>query len=183
MKLHKSKTKFKRFFKLHFIKSRVYEAENAKTKFADSPSKNLSTFAVSFRKALQIILKFHLSNKHILFSGIKKIPSNVKIAKISFIGDSPIKAETIRGFVPKGVAMKYDLIVIFDKKQSGSNEIVCRASFENKTPVVRINGNLKKNVWGHYEVLGNYSSFLPETMENLPFVLIHSMLKKFKTVL
>ena len=69
MKLEKTKIKSKRLFELHLIKSKIYEQPIEKSILKHLPDVNVANIMLHFKKALQVIFKYHSNDKRILFIG------------------------------------------------------------------------------------------------------------------
>lgn len=70
MKNYIKKYKTKEFFKLYFVKFKMYEHLYLRKKFDENTfNKNLNKIFLGFKRFLQIIFNYNKKNKHILFIG------------------------------------------------------------------------------------------------------------------
>jgi ribosomal protein S2 len=200
MKLEKIKIKYKRLFELHLIKSRIYEQPIKKNMSENLPDADLSNIMLNFKKALQVIFKYHSNNKRILFLGVPKVIEttlnsqtnhtavsnsfNIKRLQLSKSIKNSVRfssriAATAKASVLPKLNSKPDLIVLFDQSFLDSKyEAIVKEAYIARIPVIKFNDTLQERYWKHcYGVPGNLNSSSTKTIDNIFFTIVNSMLK------
>ena len=204
MKLRRTKVKHKRFFELHLIKSKIYEQPIKKNISENLPDVNLSNIILNFKKALQVIFKYHKNNKQILFLGTpkrvelilnSKTPHaafsdlfNIRRLQLSKSIISSIKLNNQTAAVGKDSILfklenKPDLIVVFDQNLENSNyQSIIKDAQSNRIPIIKFNSSLQERYWRHcYGVPGNFNVTATKSVDNIFFIIVNSMLKNSNT--
>jgi len=200
MKLEKAKIKYKRLFELHLIKSRIYEQSIEKNMSKNLPDVNLSNIMLNFKKALQVIFKYHSNNKRILFLGVPKVIEttlnaqtnhtalsnsfNVKKLQLSKSIKNSIRfsariAGTEKTSALPKLTTKPDLLVIFDQSLLDSKyEGIIKEAYVARIPVIKFNDASQERYRKHcYGIPGNFNSASTKIVDNIFFTIINSMLK------
>jgi ribosomal protein S2 len=200
MKLEKIKIKYKRLFELHLIKSRIYEQSIEKNMYKTLPDVNLSNIMLNFKKALQVIFKYHSNNKRILFLGVPKIVEttlnaqtnhtaisnsfNIKRLQLSKSIKNSVRFSTRIAAAGKASVLpklnnKPDLVVLFDQSSLDSKyDAIIKEAYIGRIPVIKFNDSLQERYWRHcYGVPGNLNSSSTKVIDNIFFVIVNSMLK------
>jgi ribosomal protein S2 len=200
MKLEKNKIKYKRLFELHLIKSRIYEQPIKKNMSENLPDVNLSNIMLNLKKALQVIFKYHINNKRILFLGVPKVIEttlnsqtshtavsnsfNIKRLQLSKSIKNSVRfstriAATAKASVLPKLKNKPDLIVLFDQSFLDSKyEAIVKEAYTARIPVIKFNDTLQELYWKHcYGVPGNLNTSSTKIIDNIFFTIVNSMLK------
>lgn len=192
--------KFKQILKLHLLKSRVYEnfVKNKDSSFITDT--NLTQIVFDFKKALQIIFKFHQSNKKILFVGLpqkleKKINNLTNHAAvpvefdlqgvISNTNTINFKSKANKSYFSKSFAKlllpklskQPDLVVLVSSTKS---QTIISESYVAKVPLIVFNNEWDyKNVWlsNAYIVNGIYNNASMVNNLNIFFVGLNFLFK------
>lgn len=197
MKIENNKKKTKQLFKLHVIKSRVYN-KNTTHNLYDLPNINISKIILKLKKSIQIIFKFHKQNKKILFIGIPKIvetkinieTNHVAIPKFINIFGLFLNKSVFKNFKSNYQVLnnkdpitfskllyKPDLIVIFD---SDNSYYIMQEGYRSKIPIINFNSDFcfkKRDKFYSYDIPGNFK-FNKKSIDNIFFKVINSILKK-----
>lgn len=199
MKLIKNKINSKKIFKLHLIKSKIYEQPMKKKTFKSLPNVTIRDIMLNFKKSLNLIFKYHKNNKRILFIGNpkrieEKINNNTIHTSIAnyeknilnnglitnnFIANS-IKLNKYlfknNKFILSKLLKKPELIVIF--KQQQNNQLL-KESTISKIPIIEFNHNLKRNNWQYnYNIPGNLNFTENKIVDNIYFIVFNSLLNR-----
>ena len=176
------KLKFKQILKLYLLKYKVYEQVLKKNNYYFSIEINLLRVLSNFKKALQIIFRFHKLEKRILFIGVPK-KLEFKINKltnhIAISNNFDLQNINLKLFFPKLVNRQPDLIVLFslDKK-----ETIFSKNHFNKIPLIVFNGEQNlKNTWlnkSHYNIQVGNNNFI--LYKNIFFVSLNFLFKHAK---
>ena len=185
MKIKNIKTANLKLTKLKLIKSKSYR--NIKNNIID-----LNQIELYLKKSLNIIYRYHVNNKTIVFVGIpdyikKMFKPVLKKSRHVYLNENIwlnglitnkvfiqkyIKKNRI--YIPQ-IRKKPDLIVILDEKKE---EKALKEANCLKIPVISINSNFLKNSITLYKVPGNFS-FYDKKINNIFLLMIISILKKF----
>ena len=179
----KSKNQYK-LLKLKLIKTKIYK-KNQIFKFL-----SLEDIEHRLKKSLQIIYKYHINNKKILFISsfpilnlkLKNILKNTKHLFISQHVWLNKKLKTKQQFLSKKTLLnnilkiKKDLIVILDKL---INTNIIKESYNTKTPIIFLGDNL--NIFNNklnYKIPGNFLINKKKINSNFFLTLLKIILKK-----
>ena len=199
MKLIKNKINSKKIFKLHLIKSKIYEQPLKKKTFKSLPNVAIRDIMLNFKNSLNLIFKYHKNNKRILFIGNPKIIEdkinnttihtsianydknilNNGLITNNFIANS-IKLNKYlfknNKFILSKLLKKPELIVIF--KQQHNNQLI-KESTVSKIPIIEFNHNLKRNNWQYnYTIPGNLNLTESKIVNNIYFIIFNSLLNR-----
>lgn len=192
-KLNKNKIKLLRF---ELLKTKIYKTEK---KFNYLLLKNIET---SLRKALQIIIRYHIDNKKILFIGTsEKLDQRLKKLLIThghiflpeLIWLNGIITNTKSSF--KYLSKRYtinnddpsnflfslknqiDLIVILNEE---ANLTALKESSLKRIPTISLNSNNKLSDLNlvTYKVKGDYNFSQKQARKNLFFLMLNSLIKR-----
>jgi ribosomal protein S2 len=194
MKIKKINFTNNKLLKISIIKTQLYKKLN--THFL-----NLNDIIFRLKQALQIIYKYHINNKKILFVGFPNkinlkfntIIQNTKHVLIpnSFWINSLITnpKKCVKNLLPKHKLMnkeilrnlfllksKVDLVVILN---SSMTQKIINESYRSKLPVIYLNNNL--NIFDSrptYKIPGNNTFSMKNSRNNFFYSIIFSLLKK-----
>ena len=166
-----------KLLKLKLIKTKIYKKNYTFT--------NLKIEDIEYRlkKGLQIIYKYHVSGKKILFISnslaIKtKIKSLLKNTKHLFVPESLL----LNGIITNktsNLKNKNNLIVILDKQ---INNDILTEGYQTKTPIIFLGSNLDIfNIKSNYKIPGNFVLAKKKIKDNFLLALLETTLKKSKT--
>lgn len=197
------KFKFKQIFKLHLLKSRMYEQVMKKKGSNFLAENDLVQTITHFKKALQVIFQYHSVNKRILFIGvpkklefrINKLTNHVAVSHVfnlqgiisnyskNFNVEKVIqqksKGNLLPAFVPK-LAKKPDLIVLFSHNKKHT---IISESYFAKIPLIVFNSDesLTNNGFSQfYEVQGNENHLMNTSNQNLFSIGLNFLFKRRK---
>lgn len=191
MKIEKKIVKKNKLFKLNLLKTQLY-------KKIHNNFINLNDIIFRFKQALQIIYKYHIYKKKILFIGFPtKIENQFKIIfkntnhvliPSSFwmngLITNPKKClnyvfntnKLINTKILFLINTKVDLIVILN---SNAAENILNEGYSSKIPVICLNNYL--NIFDSrptYKIPGNFKFSLKNSRNNFFYFIIYSLLKK-----
>jgi ribosomal protein S2 len=181
-----------KLLKLKLIKTKIYKKNYTFT--------NLKIEDVEYRlkKGLQIIYKYHINGKKILFVGNSsavetKIKNLLKNTKHLFIAEHLLlngvitnKQQFSPDFSEKSPSNKtpklknnYNLIVICGKQ---TNNNILSESYKTKTPIIFLGSNLDIfNIKSSYKIPGNFILANKKMRDNFFLSLLEAVFKKSKT--
>lgn len=194
MKLLKNKKiNSKRIFELQLIKSKTY-APFLKSSNFKKPKLNLSNTVTDFKKALNIIFKYHKHNKRILFIGSPKILENL------------INLNTIHTSIPDYLCLKNKITInnylykniklnkhLFDQKKFLLSKIIKKSElvvmFSHykkesviketniaKIPTIEFNSTEQRNeLNNNYNVLSRIEFNKNKNIDNIFFAILNSI--------
>jgi hypothetical protein len=186
MKLNKSKVNYNQIFELHLIKNRIYEHPIKKTMSERLPEIHLSQTILDFKKALQVIFKYHGKNKKILFLGVPEnnetdINLKTRHTAVSVLFDTKNfqNNNKNKNLLPK-VLVKPDLIVLFNSEKD-KYQAILKESQNKKTPLINFSPTgLENRLWGQcYTILtSNNNSIGKKNLNNIFFTVVNAMINK-----
>lgn len=194
MKITKVKISSEKLFKLHLIKSRTYEYQVEKDSLKNLPYINLAQTFICLKKILQIIFEYHKNNKRILFldsppileKKINALTNHTSLPKQFLMKGILLNEPLIRNLKKNKPSLlqtknKPDLIVVFDLKSSnGSQAPSLQKGHISRIPTIKLNANLQKQYQAYcYNVPGNMGFTSKNSIDNICFILLNSMLKYF----
>ena len=178
-----------KLLKLKLIKTKIYKKNYTFT--------NLKIEDIEYRlkKGLQIIYKYHVSGKKILFISnsltIKtKIKNLLKNTKHLFVPEyflsngvmtnkSPFFLKESSYDKTSNLKNKNNLIVILDKQ---INNDILTECYQTKTPIIFLGSNLDIfNIKSNYKIPGNFVLANKKIKDNFLLALLETTLKKSKT--
>jgi ribosomal protein S2 len=199
MKIRKIKKFQYTLLKLNLIKSQVYKKKIQKNDHDDVLNLKTEFIELHLKRALQVIYKYHMSHKKILFIGIpqnfqKKFSKILKTTKHVAISQSiwingilSNRYSKRRKNIKKknwlqnkiiyfliSVIKQPDLIVIFNQnlEKNALNE-----TYKLKLPIVTLDNNLYFNTKPSYKVPGNFQELYKKTQHAI-FLILASIFKK-----
>lgn len=168
MKIKQNLNQFKKIFEIHFIKLKSYEKTIKKNNF------NLQKTIIEFKKALNIIFKYHKKNSRILFLGLPK-DINFKLNKTNHVIVPATSNLRKTNYFTK-IKKKPNLIVIFCKNDL-NYELFLQKEFFHNIPIIEFSNNNKINKLSNicYKIPCNINS--NKSSNTLFFSIIHNLLK------
>lgn len=189
MKIKNTTKNQNKLLKLKLIKTKIYKKNYTFT--------NLKIEDIEYRlkKGLQIIYRYHVSGKKILFiSNSLAIKTKIKIllknTKHLFVPEYFLLNKIITNKPPffskenlchKTSNLKNNLIVILDKQ---INNDILTESYQTKTPIIFLGSNLNIfNIKSNYKIPGNFVLAKKKIKDNFLLALLETTLKKSKTLI
>lgn len=164
-----------KLLKLKLIKTKIY-----KKKLIDNHL-TIENIEHKLKKFFQVIYKYHVKQKKILFlslSFIPKIKSLLKNTRHEFL----IEANWISGNITNNKVEKfenkYDLIVILE---SSIDKKILEESYKAQIPVIIIQNKTEfSNMWYSYDLPGNFSFNKKKIRNNFFLNLLQIIFRKVK---
>ena len=199
MKLLKNKKiNSKHIFELQLIKSKTY-APFIKSYSFKKPKLNLSNTIIDFKKALNIIFKYHKHNKRILFIGSPKIIENlINLNTIhSSVPDFFCLKNKItmnnhlykniklnkhffnqKKFLLSKIKKKPELVVVFNHNKK---ESIIKETSVAKIPTIEFNSTGQQNqLNNNYNVLSRIAFNKNKNIDNIFFAILNSLFSNTK---
>lgn len=206
MKVRKIKKFQYTLLKLSLIKNQVYKKKIQKSQYDDVLNNKTEIIELHLKRALQIIYKYHMNHKKILFIGVpqnfqKNISSVLKNTKHIAIP----KSIWINGVISNRSAIFRHLYLKrqknIEKKNRLQNKTIfflmsvirrpdlivifnqdleknaLNETYKLKLPIITINNNLFFDTKSSYKVPGNFQSIYKKTHHAI-FLILTSILKK-----
>jgi ribosomal protein S2 len=194
MKLQKKNLKKSKFLKLNIIKTQLYKKIN-------NHFLNLNDVILRFKQSLQVIYKYHINNKKILFVGfpnnienqfqiLLKDTNHIMIPHSFWMNGLITNPKKCLNYLLKDNKLinkklskilfllneKVDLIILLN---SNAEKNILNESYVSKIPLIYLNNYL--NIFDprpSYKIPGNFKFFIKNSRNNFFFSIIYSIFKK-----
>lgn len=180
MKVKKTIKHTSKLLKLKLIKSRIYKKRKS---FYFLKAEKIEH---NLKKSFQVIYKYHINNKKILFLSffsIKKLEKLLIGTRHKFLTETNwFNGKITNRSILKEKKLKnnYHLVIILD---SFVNKNILRENYKNKIPIIKLHNNFDFFNLGHnYSIVGDFSFNKKKIRENFFFNLLKVIFKRAKRI-